>query len=111
MNKKIADSKVKKVILQLAQKPIKVKITISTYYDLIGLGLTKSDVCDAICDWIKSGKEVQIIITKKSRGHIGKPAYVMKPLIDGNKCYVKVAIQKNTKSQESLLIISTHEHH
>ena len=111
MTKQSADSEIKNEILRLSKHPEKVRITQSAYYDMMGLGLKKFDVCDAICEWINKGKDVHIIITKDAKGHIGKPAYVMKPEINGIKCYVKVSIQNIQKTDESLLIISTHVEH
>jgi hypothetical protein len=111
MKRKLAGSDVKNEILRLAQSPEKVKTTALAYYDLMGLDLTKPDVCDAICDWVKTGKELQLKITKNAKGHIGELMYALKPEINGIKCYVEVTIQKNSQSQENLLIISAHVDH
>ncbi|MDD5063638.1 MAG: hypothetical protein PHQ35_02610 [Phycisphaerae bacterium] len=100
-----------RIIHQLASNPEKVKTTQSSLYDLMGSGLTKSDICDAICDWIDEAKRVQVIVTKYADGHIGEPAYVVKPDLLGVGFYIKVAIQKSNAGNENLLIISAHKHH
>lgn len=111
MKKETADPNTVGKILRLVRNPEKVKITRSTQFDLMGLYLTKLDVCDAICDWIDSGKEVLVIVTKYAKDHIGRPAYVMKPNLAGKPCYVKVAFQETDTSDENLLIISAHIDH
>jgi len=111
MDKKIAGPDVRKEILQLSQNPENVRTTKTAIYDMMGLHLTKYDVCEAISDWINKGEEVQIIITKHANGHIGEPQYAMKPEINKIKCYIKVSIKKNTTSENNLLIISAHEPH
>ena len=71
-------------------------------------GLTKEDVCDAICDWIEAGRPVAEITTEYVPEHKGEPAYVMTPKINDVDFYVKVTIIDAGEWREQLLIISTH---
>ena len=108
MEKSTADDNIVKQILKLAENPEKAENTESAYYGQMSLGVTKDDVCDAICNWINSGEQVQRITTKDAKGHIGERPFVMKPVLAGKKCYVKVTVQKSGSAKERLLIISTH---
>lgn len=105
---KKAAHKVIEGIVKLASSPEETETTQSVLYDLMGLGLTKFEICDAICDWVNRGEPVQEVVTKYAKGHIGKPAYVMKPNLAGVRLYVKVAIQECNTTNEALLIISAH---
>jgi len=69
--------------------------------------LTIPDVCDEIIDWIDAGKEVTQIIQNRNKGHVGRPAWVIKPVIHGLIFYVKVTIEDRGVPEE-LLIISVH---
>ncbi len=104
---KKAAHKVIERIVRLAGSPEKAKTTQSALYDLMGLGLTKFEICDAICDWINRGEPVQEVVTKYAKDHIGEPAYVMKPNLTGVRLYIKVTIQE-CNAIETLLIISAH---
>ena len=108
MEKRKAEPNVVQHIFRLAGQPEQVEPSTTAYYDLLGLHLTKTDICDAICNWIDKGKPVQEIVTEYADGHIGEPAYVMKPDLSGVRCYVKVAIQEGETPDGKLLIISAH---
>lgn len=107
---KKAARKIIERIVELASSPEKAEITQSALYDLMGLGLTKFEICDAICDLINKGETVQEVVTKYAKGHIGAHAYVMKPTLTGVRMYIKVTIQESN-TIETLLIISAHIDH
>ena len=110
MGNEYAESEVVNLIVKLAGNSEEVVTTQVALFDLMGLKLTKTDICDAICAWINEGRPVGKIITKYAQGYVGKPAYIMKPTLRGERCYVKVTIRRdNTHSQ--LLIISAHVDH
>ena len=78
-------------------------------YDTMGR-VTKADICAAICQWIDEGEAVQVLVTQYAAGHVGKPAYVMKPTIGSTGYYVKVVIRDSESANELLLIVSAHPH-
>lgn len=108
MNHPLADHEIVKTIRELASRVDKVVTTERSMCAMMGAGLKKEDICDAICDWIDKGKPVQKIVTKYVPEHMGEPAYVMKPIIEGNEYYVKVTIVDPGEYREKLLIISSH---
>ena len=108
MNYPLAGHKIVKTIRELAARVEKVEQTTRSMCDMWHDGLKKDDICDAICDWIDKEKPVHTITTQHVPEHVGEPAYVMKPIIEGNEYYVKVTIVDPGEYREKLLIISSH---
>lgn len=103
-----AEPEVIEDIRRLAKYPERVQVSERALYDLMGHQLTVGDVCVAICDWIDGGSPVEKIITQHVSDHVGKPAYVMKPVLVGKRFYVKVTIRDRGEYREKMLVISAH---
>ncbi|MEN8151269.1 MAG: hypothetical protein ABFS86_15745 [Planctomycetota bacterium] len=86
-------------------------MTTTAEYDLMGERLKVEDVCDVLLDWIEKGKSIREIVTTNAKGHIGKPAFVIKPRLNGKMFYVKVAVTDPGGSRERLTIVSAHPDH
>lgn len=97
-------------IRALASKPDQVKTTKTVVYDLMGLGLTKDDVCAEIVDWVDAGERVKPTTLHSFLGKVGNRAYEMKPIINQSRIYIKVTIDTDVSGDE-MLIISTHRDH
>jgi hypothetical protein len=111
MPKRKATAGIIKLLHRLAGSPEHVQVTETGQYDMMGWGLTKHDVCEALREWIEGAGDVEEVITKYARGQVGKPAYVIKPEFGGLKFYVKLGIRKYPTGEEELLIISSHPQH
>ena len=96
------------VLRQLASEPEKAGVTESCELELIRHGLTKNDVCDAICDWIDSGNILHLALTDKARGHIEEGMWELYPTIGRHKWYVKVRAQVAEGGRFRLFMISVH---
>ncbi|MBN1123366.1 MAG: hypothetical protein JXA82_00065 [Sedimentisphaerales bacterium] len=108
MAKKKADSKIVKLIYKLASDPSRVRSTQRAYYDMLAYNLTITGLCEAIQQWIDAGETVIEDVTQEAQSHIGKPIYIMKPRIEGQEIYLKLGIEKDPKTGEYMLIISSH---
>ncbi|MEN6308981.1 MAG: hypothetical protein ABFD91_14630 [Anaerohalosphaeraceae bacterium] len=112
MVKKAADTNIIQLIYKLAGDLSRVKTTQRVYYDLLSYNLTVRAVCDAIREWIDVGEVVAQDVTTGTeshiKSHVGKCHYIMKPVIDGQKFFIKVGIEKNEETGEYMMIISTH---
>ncbi len=97
-------------IRALASIPGKVKTTKTVLYDLMGLSLTKNDICTEIVDWIDAGERVKPTTLHSFPGKVGNKAYEMKPVINQSRIYIKVAIDTGSSGDE-MLIISSHRDH
>lgn len=97
-------------IRALASIPQSVKATRTVTYDLMGLRLTKDDICREIVAWIDGGGRVKSTRLHSIPGKLGKPAFEMKPAINGSVVYIKVIIEKNVSGAE-MLILSAHRDH
>lgn len=110
MAKKKANSETINLIYKLAGDPSKVRSTQRAYYDMLAYKLTIGGICEAIQEWIDAGKDVIEDVTRESQPHIGKPIYIMEPIIiERQKIYLKVGIGKNQVTGEYMLIISSHK--
>ena len=103
----LTDPRTLRGIRRLASSAEDVYVTKRAQWDMFAGGLTKADVCEAICDWINSGEQVMLAITDKATGHIGELVFEMYPVICGEQRFVKVAIQTRT-TRDRLFIISAH---
>ena len=83
-------------------------ITDTAQYDLMGAPLTKFGVCEAICQWIAGGGEVEQDATDRAIGHEGETHYVVKPRIDDVNYYIKIGIADLDGPRECLVLISAH---
>ena len=108
MAKKRADEKILRKIYELAKDPSRVKQTQRSYWDMISHGLTRAGLCQAIQDWIDDGKDVFEDVTNVAKSHVGKIHYIMKPVVDNHKLYLKVGIEKDPETGEFMMIISSH---
>ena len=108
MAKKNADSKTIALIYKLAGDPCRVKKTQRAYYDMLSYNLTVPGLCEAIRKWIDAGETVVEDVTKDSQPHIGKLHYIMKPIIEKRKFFLKVQIESDLSTGEQMLIISSH---
>lgn len=111
MGKQKADLNTIQLIYKLAQKPEKVRSTNRAEWEMFSLNLTRKDICDAICNWIESGKTVVKDFTRRDPKNVGEPFYIMKPVVLRQGIYLKVGIYLDSKSGEYMLIISAHELH
>ena len=103
-----AQPEVVRTIRELVRSPDKVSFTSKAIWDTKAHGLTRADVCEAIGDWIDTGKQVQVLIATEDPDHVGEPTYVLKPIFRNGKFYVKVSITVDEKTGEALLIVSCH---
>jgi len=106
-----ADPEIVKTIRRLAEQIEDVKLTAQAKSDLLAWNVATAEVCEAICDWIDSRQPVHVIVTQHAAGHVGKPAYVMKPHLTNMAWYVKVSLVKPDGQDGYLLIISAHPDH
>ena len=106
MAKQAADPAVVRLIRQLAADPDRVEIYRTAKYDFMSGSLTAEDVCDAICDWIDAGQTVVETVINKIPELIDEPAYELKPVLLGQRYYVKLALEK--RGDDWLLILSAH---
>lgn len=97
-------------IRALASKPDAVTTTKRVTFDLLGLRLTKDDICMKIISWIDGGGRVKPTTLHSVPGKVGNPAYEMKPTINGSLIYIKVTIDKKVSGEE-MLILSSHRDH
>lgn len=97
-------------IRTLASSPAMVKVTQRVQFDLMGLRLTKDDICTEIVCWIDAGERVKPTTLHSFAGKVGNPAYEMKPIINQSRIYIKVTIE-TTASGEEMLILSAHRDH
>jgi hypothetical protein len=73
--------------------------------------LTKDDVCDKIIEWIDAGERVKPTTIHTIPGHVGMPAYEMKPRINHSLFYIKVALMKLGEQNEHMMLSSVHPDH
>lgn len=106
-----ADPDVVLEIRRLAEQIENVRLTRQAKSDLLAWNVATAEVCEAICDWIDSRRPVHVIVTKHAAGHVGQPAYVMKPHLTDMAWYVKVSPVKPSGEDDYLLIISAHPNH
>jgi hypothetical protein len=109
MPKNTEGAAIRKAIRRLAGDPSCVFPTRQAKSDLMAWNLTTNDVCEAIRQWIDAGDPLQEVITTHAKGHVGKPAYVMKPRLCKSIWYVKLSVIQ--QDEERLLIISAHPSH
>jgi len=102
----LTDTEVIAHIRQLAGKSSQVRVVERAREDMVRLGLNKSGVCEAVCEYIDAGRPVDETITRKAAGHVGKHAYELYPEIDSADRYVKLGIDGGV-----LVLISVHERH
>ena len=77
-------------------------------WGLMSWSLTTADICAAIVAHIDAGERVKPTTIHSFPGHVGEPAYEMKPRIDGVLFYVKVRIIELEDAQRQLLVMSVH---
>lgn len=109
MPKKTADPAIVRRIRRLAGSPSTVRTTTQAKSDLLAWKLTTDDVCRAIQQWIDANEPVNEIVTTRAVGHVGKPAYVIKPCLCNAVWYVKVTVAEC--DGEYLLLVSAHPDH
>lgn len=107
MEQEHANSEVARIIRSLALKPHETKSTERATYDMLSLGITKDDVCDAIRQWIDDRNDIEAKITAEVAEHQGRTHYILKPAIKGESLYVKLDILENP--YEHLVIVSCHK--
>lgn len=96
-------------IRRLASSSDQVRITKTAKYDLIGLGLTKADICDEIIRWIDEGERVKAVVLRDLLA--GQKAFEMKPRINNQLLYLKVTLCDLGATGEYMLLISAHVNH
>jgi len=96
------------LIRSLAGNAAVVRPTKRASKDMVRLGLTKADVCEAVCTYINCGSPVMETITDTAHGHLGEPAYEVYPTIHAEDRFVKVAIDQYP-SGPVLILVSVHE--
>lgn len=106
MAKKPATPDVVKLIRRIAATPEFVEVYETAVYDFMGVGFTKEDLCEAICEWVDDGREVRETTIKNIRALKGQPAYELKPRLAGRVYYVKLSLEK--RGDDWLLILSAH---
>ena len=109
MPKQPADAQSVQKLYDLAARPKDVATTSTAYWDMMGGGLTKADVCDALRDWIDAGKDIR---QTQMRGQdAGQPGYNIKPTLSGKLLYCKFVIRNRDGADELLIIVSAHPDH
>jgi len=109
MPKKLADQQTIEKLYELAGRPGDVVTTKTVSFDIMGRGLTKYDVCDALRDWIDAGMDVK---ETGMRGQdSGQSGYEIKPRINDNLVYCKFVIRDRDGTDELLVIVSAHPDH
>lgn len=98
-------------IRRLASDPKTVKTIKTVEFDLMGYGLTKSDICEEIVAWIDAGESVKVATLHTVPGMLGQRAFVLKPRINDRLFYIKVTFQKSQNTDQLLLILSSHPDH
>jgi hypothetical protein len=111
MAAKQADSEILAEIRRLARNTSSVQVTKTVEYDLLAQRLSKADICDEIIDWIDRGEFVKETTLHSFPGHIGQPAYELKPRLNNTLFYIKVALVELDTPGEYMLIISAHPSH
>jgi len=83
----------------------------SVEFDLMGYGLTKSDICEEIVAWIDAGESVKATTLHSFPGMLGQRAFELKPRINDRLFYIKMTFQKLQDTDQLLLILSSHPNH
>lgn len=98
-------------IRRLAADPALVTLSKTAEYDLLAHHLTKDDLCDEIIAWIDAKERVKPTTLHSFGTLVGQSAFEMKPRINGQLFYIKVALLQLTEPEESMLVISAHPDH
>jgi len=109
MSKKPADPESIKILHELAAHPENVTTTATAKYDMMGLNLTAADICDALRKWIDESKEVKQTVMRGKDA--GRPAYEIKPTLQGALLYCKFIVRDIDDQNKRLCIISAHVDH
>jgi len=109
MSKKPADPEAVKILHELAAHPENVTTTSTAKYDMMGLNLTKADICDTLLAWIDESKEVKQTVMRGKDA--GRPAYEIKPTLQGALLYCKFIVRDIDDQNKRLCIISAHVDH
>jgi len=103
------DEKLIYAIRQCASTPSTVIMTQRARLDMNRLRLTTEGVCQAIRDWIDGRNPIETDIAKDPP-FTGQHIYIMSPMIDGEKRYVKVQMDRAGQPAYLMRIVSAHEY-
>ena len=106
MSKKPADPEAVNILHELAAHPENVTTTARAKYDMMGLNLTKADICDILREWIDESKKVKQTVMRGKDA--GKPAYEIKPYLGNVLLYCKFIVRDTDDQDKKLCIISAH---
>jgi hypothetical protein len=107
-----ADPQIVQEIRRLASDPSHVRVFLrAAQWDMMAQGLTITDVCDRIVEYIDAGERVKPTVLRDIPELKGIPAYEMKPRINNVLFYIKVTLLEVGAPGERMLLISVHPDH
>lgn len=110
--KKLTDPAIRQTIYECASSPDdrdRLVFTGRASRDIIEARITKRGVCEAICEWIKAGKEIEEQLATDPPFK-GMRFFIMDSVsIGGRKIYVKVQFMGEFISGGKMKIVSAHK--
>ena len=104
-----ADADVRALVRELASGPATAVPDEHAKGNMMSWRITTSDVLDAVCEAIDQGARLkQTTVKTHPPGLVGQPAYEIKPLIDGRRFYVRLAVFEPSVGRKALLLLSVH---